>query len=63
MGSRKHGTSGHAPHSPRFRFMRQLEVSREQTPKPRAKLIHRTVSDAVKAGGTAPPAPVERTLR
>jgi hypothetical protein len=49
MGSHKHGISGHASHSPRFRFMRQLEANREQTPKPRARLIHETVSDAVKA--------------
>jgi hypothetical protein len=49
MGSRKHGISGHAPHSPRFRFLRQLEANREQTLKPHAKLIHETVSEAIKA--------------
>jgi hypothetical protein len=30
MGSHKHAVSGHAPKSPRFKFMRQLEANKEQ---------------------------------
>jgi hypothetical protein len=40
MGSRKHGKSGHAPQSPRFRLWARIEA--ERTPerkRPKAKFV------------------------
>ncbi len=48
MGSHKHGVSGHATRSPRYRFMQQLEANRNQLKKPKAKLPYRTVAEALK---------------
>ena len=47
MGSHKHGISGHAPKSPRFKFHRQLEANKEKQ-KERRPLAAATVAEAIK---------------
>ena len=49
MGSRKHGKSGHAGKSPRFRFHARMEAERDVR-KPKAlPLTHKSVAEALKA--------------
>lgn len=45
MGMHKHGVSGYAPRSPRYKFMQTLEDNRNRIKKPRAKLTHDNVRD------------------
>lgn len=47
MGSHKHGTSGHATRSPRYKFMQQLEANKVKTFK-RPGLTAKTVAEAVR---------------
>jgi len=47
MGPHKHGISGHAPRSPRYKFMQQLEANKEK-PKARPRLTAKTVAEAMK---------------
>lgn len=49
MGSHKHGTSGHAPRSPRYKHQQQLEANKAK-PKQRPPLTAKTVSEALKKG-------------
>jgi len=53
MGSRKHGVSGHATQSPRFRLGKKLAVERGEYGAARARrrgrLVFDTVQDALKA--------------
>ena len=54
MGSRKHGTSGHARQSPRLRLMKKLAAERGeydgQAARSPARLRFRTVREALKGG-------------
>jgi hypothetical protein len=47
IGSHKHATSGHAPKSPRFKFMRQLEANKEENTKIKTSLSFRSVQEAL----------------
>jgi len=49
MGSHKHGTSGRAPRSPRYKFMQQLEADRAK-PKTKPALTAKTVAEAMMKG-------------
>jgi hypothetical protein len=46
MGSHKHGISGHAPRSPRYKFMQQLVANKEK-PKTRPRLTAKTLAEAM----------------
>ena len=46
IGSHKHGISGYAPHSPRYKFMQQLETNK-QKPHKRQALTAKTIAEAV----------------
>jgi hypothetical protein len=50
IGSHKHGIAGHAPKSPRFKFLRELEANKEK-PKVRPALTAQTVSQAMDKAG------------
>jgi hypothetical protein len=49
LGSHKHGVSGHAGHSPRFRHQTELELRREEKFKAKKKpgLRAQTVAEAM----------------
>ena len=52
MGSHKHGVSGYAPRSPRYKFNQQLEARRdEEARKRRRPLNAKTVAEAMKQEG------------
>lgn len=46
IGSHKHGTSGHAPRSPRYKFQQTLEANRRPV-KQRPALSAKTVQEAM----------------
>lgn len=49
MGSHKHGVSGHAGHSPRFRHQTEMELRKEEisSRKKRKSLTANTVAEAM----------------
>lgn len=49
MGSHKHGVSGYAPRSPRYKFMQQLDARREENSQRKRKpLTAKTVAEAMR---------------
>jgi hypothetical protein len=46
MGSTKHGKSGYAPRSPRYKFQKMIEANKEK-PRTRPRLTASTVQEAL----------------